>query len=281
MKRAKRTIIILSLALASCRGPMTHPLATITPQTMHLRLLATTSTAPLLQDFIAAYKQPGILLAVEWAAVEWPAIRERLLAGDAHFALTTTLSPDLGWWAAPVGQDGIAIIVHASNDLPQITLDDLRLIFAGQVTTWADLGGPDAPIIVVSREDGADTRLTFEALVMRQQPVTSAARLALSSRTMAEIVAETPGAVGYVSMAFLAQDHRARAIPVASRAGETAFLPTPDTVSAGEYPLRVPILVVGPAPPPDDSFYRDWFAWMQSDEGQAIAGRRYGVAHFR
>jgi phosphate transport system substrate-binding protein len=273
MRRAKSTIVILSLALASCRGPMVSP--TATPHTVSVRILATTTTYSLLRDLALAYEEPGTLLAVNSAEGSWSTIYPRLLAGEAPFALTTYLPPDANLWAAPVGQDGIAIIVHAANPVPALTADELRLIFQGQITTWTEVGGPDLPVTVVSREDGADTRLVFEALVMGQRRTTLTARLALSSVSMVDRVATDPGAVGYVSMAQV--DDRVRVVPVAAQAGDPPLRPTVETVSSYADPLRAPILVVGAAPPEADSVYRDWFAWMQSDSGQAIVGRRHGA----
>jgi phosphate transport system substrate-binding protein len=248
---------------------------TATPQTVSVRILATTTTYSLLRDLAGAYQVPGTLLAVNSAEGSWNTIYTRLLAGEAPFALTTYLPPDANLWAAPVGQDGIAVIVHAANPVPSLTAEDLRLIFQGRIVAWTEVGGPDLPVTVVSREDGADTRLVFEALVMGQRRTTLTARLALSSASMVDLVATDPGAIGYVSMAQV--DDRVRVVPVAAQAGDPPLRPTVESVSANTYPLRAPILLVGPEPPDQDSVYRDWFAWMQSDAGQAIVGRRHGA----
>jgi len=81
LKRAKRTFVILSLALASCRAPVATP--TLTPHTVSVRLLATTATAPLLQDLAAAYTHPGILVAFNTTVTNWRTVQSRLMAGDA------------------------------------------------------------------------------------------------------------------------------------------------------------------------------------------------------
>ncbi|GAB4418386.1 MAG: hypothetical protein Kow00106_14350 [Anaerolineae bacterium] len=273
MKRAKQTIVILSLALASCRASIADP--TLTPQTVSVRLLVTTSTAPLLRDLVEAYASATTVIALDSVEVEWQTAYERVLAGQAPFALTTYLAPDAHLWAAPIGQDGIAIIVHPDNPVSALSLADLRHIFQGRAASWSAWGGPDAPIAVISREDGADTRLAFDALVMDGAATTPAARLALSSARMVELVAADPLAIGYVSMAFV--DRRVRAVPIQVAAGEEAVLPTPQTVSEGSYPLRTPLLIVGAQPPAADSFYYEWFAWMQSPAGQAVIGQRYGT----
>lgn len=275
MKQAKRTIVILSLALASCRGPVFSP--TATPQTFSVRIVATTATYPLLRELAAGYERPGILLAVDSAAASWDTIYGQLIAGDAPFALTTYLPSSGGLWAAPIGQDGIAVIVHPATSIAALTVEDVRRIFTGQVTTWAELGGADQPVVVVSRDAGADTRHVFDALVLGERDPAHGARLALSSQGMVATVARTPGAVGYVSMALVTD--QVRAVALAAAPGDTPHLPTPQTVSQGLYPLRAPVLVTGPDAPEEQSAYRDWFAWMQSSAGQAIVGQQYGTLY--
>ena len=273
MKRAKRTIVILSLALASCRVSVADP--TLTPQIFTVRIVTTTATAPLLRDLVQAYAPLGTVIAVDSIEVDWQTINEWLRSGEALFALTTYLPPDSTLWAAPLGQDGIALVVHPANPVSALTVDELRRIFQGRVASWAALGGPDVPVTVVSREAGADTRLAFDGLVMDGQSTTPAARLALSSGRVIDLVAGDPGAIGYVSMAFV--DARVRAVPVSLSGEDEATLPTPETVSNGQYPLRTPLLVAGLHPPTGTGLYRDWFAWMQSEDGQAVVGQRYGT----
>jgi len=273
LKRAKRTIVILGLALASCRASIADP--TLTPQTVSVRILVTTSTSPLLRDLVEAYTSGATVIALDSVEAEWQTVYQQVLAGQAPFALTTYLAPEAPLWAAPIGQDGIAIIVHPDNPVSALSVEELRRIFQGRATSWAEWGGPDAPITVVSREPGADTRLAFDTLVMDGAATAPAARLALSSARMVELVAGDPLAIGYVSMAFV--DRRVRAVPVRVAQGEDAVLPTPQTVSQGSYPLRTPLLVVGVSPPAEGSFYYDWFAWMQSPAGQAVIGQRYGT----
>ncbi len=84
---------------------------------------------------------------------------------------------------------------------------------------------------------------------------------------MVEIVASDPGAIGYISMGYL--DSTVRAVPLDS------VLPTPDTVTAHQYPVSTPIVFVGLREPGSDA-YREFFAWVQSPDGQAIVKRHYG-----
>ncbi len=81
MRRTKRTLVILGLALASCRGPITLP-ATQTPYTVSIRIMATTATAPLLNELVAGYEAPGTLLVVDRTVANWQTIQARLAAGE-------------------------------------------------------------------------------------------------------------------------------------------------------------------------------------------------------
>jgi phosphate transport system substrate-binding protein len=269
MKRAKRTIVIIGLALASCSGPVYVP--TNTPTVLSVRVLATTTTYPLLQDLAAGYKRPDVLLAVQTAALNWEAVYTQLVTGQYPFALTTFVPANTRLWAAPLGHDGIAIIVNTANSVPALTVEQLRLIFQGRVTRWIDIGGPDLPITVISREPGADIRLAFDALVMQGRPVLLASQLALSSQSVINLVSRAPGAVGYVSLSRL--EPHIRAVPLVAGPDDQPVTIAVETVRDGTYPLRSPLFVAGAAPPAEDSPYRDWFAWMQHGEGQTIIER--------
>lgn len=275
MKRATRTIAVISLALVSCRGPTFAP--TATPEVLDVRMLATTATFPLLEDFARSYAQPGTVLVVNSTQASWATVHRALAAGDAPFALTTYLPPEAGLWAAPIGQDAIAIITHPANPVTALTLAEVRALFLGHITTWAALDGPDLSVTVVSHETGTDTYLAFRAGALNGKDVTPGARLALSASRLVEIVTGTPGAVGFVSLAHLKATTPVRVLPVAVDTNSAPVVPALATVAAGEYPLCTPVLVVGPQPPAPASFYRDWFAWMQSPPGQRIVARYYAA----
>ena len=269
MKRAKRTIVIIGLALASCSGPAYVP--TATPTTLSVRILATTTTYPLLQDLVAGYKHSDVLLVVQSAAHNWETVYTQLVTGQYPFALTAFLPADAGLWAAPLGYDGIAIIVNTANPTPALTLDQLRSIFQGHIKHWTEVGGPDLPVTVIAREPGADIQLAFDALVMGGRAISLSSRLALSGQSAIRQVADLPGAIGYVSLSQL--EPGVRSLPLSAQAGQQPVTISVETIRDGSYPLRTPLFIVGAAPPAEDSIYREWFAWMQHSEGQMIIDR--------
>ena len=109
------------------------------------------------------------------------------------------------------------------------------------------------PVTVVVQEPGSDASQVFQSQVMNGQRVTLAARLALSNASMVELVASTPGAIGYVSMAGLRDS--VRAVPLGTKNGPAVAL-SRESVTRGDYPLRTPILIAGlSAPKKDNAFY--------------------------
>lgn len=100
---------------------------------------------------------------------------------------------------------------------------------------------------------------------MGSRQTTFAARIAPSNLDMVSAVAQTPGGIGYVSLAFV--DPRVRAVPIAGVECTLA------TVRDNTYPLRTTLFVVGLEEP--EGLYREFIGWTQSAAGQAVVARRY------
>lgn len=266
-RRYHRTLAIVAVTVvvgcSSHSPPATTPPAYDPP----LRIYATSATLPLLTEltgaFSSSYTSPS--LSIETRSGNYRAMLERLLDGETPFFVSNHLPVHSPLWAAPLAQDGIAVIVHRDNPVSGLTTEQLRALYQGQVANWRELGGPDLGVVVVSREDGAGTRAEFEQQVMGQRRTTLAARIAPSSVGMVETVSTTPGAVGYVSLAFV--DARVRALAI------NGVVCTLATVTDNTYPLRATVFVVGLEEP--QGLYRTFIGWAQGMEGQAVVRRRY------
>ncbi|HPM41068.1 MAG TPA: phosphate ABC transporter substrate-binding protein, partial [bacterium] len=105
--------------------------------------------------------------------------------------------------AVVVARDGIAIIVHPSNPVASLTSDQERAIFSGRVANWKEVGGEDAPIRVISREEGSGTRRSFDKLVLKGEKLAAGALFQNSNGTCREAVASDPNAIGYVSIGLV------------------------------------------------------------------------------
>jgi phosphate transport system substrate-binding protein len=263
MRQTKRALAILALTLASCSSQFV-PASTPTSGVATLRVYATGAALPLLNDLIFYYSRANPTITFDVESGNYQVMLERLMQGGAPFLLTNHLASE-SLWAAPLGQDGIAVIVHPSNPISGLTTEQLRRIYQGHVGNWRDVDGPDMEVVVVSREDGSGTRAEFERLVMGARRTARSAQIAPSSAAMVASVSRQPGSIGYVSMSYVDETVRAALVDGVEL--------TPDTVYHNIYPLRSTLYIAGLNEPQD--YYLNFIAWIQSQEGQMVVGQRY------
>ncbi len=266
MHRAKRTLAIMALTLASCSAQIV-PASTPTIDTAILRLNGTSATLPLLTDLTRSYAQIVPNVRFEINMTNYASAVSRAFSDDPIYFLTNHLPPpeESALWGAPVARDGIAIITYPGSGVDNLTAEQLRAIYQGRITNWAGVGGPRMPIIVISREDGSGTRAEFERLVMGERQTTQTAQIAPTSSAALASVARQPGSIGYVSISYL----NASVHPVSVN----GVTPTQANVAQNLYPLRTTVFFAGPTEP--EGALRAFVGWIQSPDGQAIVARRY------
>ncbi|HLV34207.1 MAG TPA: substrate-binding domain-containing protein [Spirillospora sp.] len=265
MGRARRTLVIVGLTLASCSSPVL-PASTPTSDAVILRLNSSPAMLPLLTELTQSYTQvmPGVHFEISTAS--HATLISQAVGNDGIYFLTNHLPPeDDELWGAPIGQDGIVIITHPDNPPVDLTTEQLRGIYQGQITDWSSLTGVNLAIVVISREAGSSTRAEFERLVMGERQTTQIARIAPSSSAMLASAARQPGATGYVSLGYL--DSSVQAIHI------DGVAPTQANIFHNAYPLRTTIFFAGPGEP--EGALRAFIGWVQSPEGQAVVARRY------
>lgn len=161
-----------------------------------------------------------------------------------------------------VAIDGIAVIVDKANTVTDLTKDQLIAIYKGQTTNWKELGGNDAPIVVIGREAGSGTRGAFEELLAVEDACKYASELDSTGAVIAK-VASTPGAIGYASL-----DAVDDTVIAASLEGVEA---TADNIKAGTYFLCRPFVMATKGEISAQSeLVQEFFAYIQSDEGRAV-----------
>lgn len=274
MRKAGCALVFAVVTLASC-SQRAIPSATPALETRTLRVYATSATMPLLEDLSGAYSTLNRDIAFEMETGSFREMLARLMAGETPYFLSTWLPPDDAQpqplWAAPIAEDGIAAIVHPGNPVTGLSSQQLRAIYAGEIQNWRDVGGPNQPITVFTREDGSGTRAEFEALLMGDRPVAPLARIAPSGEAMRASIAADPSAIGYLSTALT--DSSVRALTLDGVAPSAAAL------AGDRYPLRSFIYIIGLREPdgsqPLDLDFRAFFAWIQGPDGQAAAAQQY------
>lgn len=133
--------------------------------------------------------------------------------------------------------DGIAVIVNPANEaVSDITVEQLADIYSGKITNWSEVGGADADIFVVSREESSGTRSAFEELIALEDAggLASSAAVSEGNGPVQAAVAENENAIGYVSFSFI--DDSVKPLTVG---GVEA---TAELAKSGEYQLSRPFL---------------------------------------
>lgn len=127
-----------------------------------------------------------------------------------------------------VALDAIAVAVHPSNPIDNISLQTLQDIYAGEITDWAQLGGKKAPIVVIGREAGSGTRSAFEAAIGLTMPAVHSQEHS-ETGMLRTAVATAPGAVGYLSFDYV--DDSVKQLSV------NGVKPCEESVRSGSYPI--------------------------------------------
>lgn len=141
-----------------------------------------------------------------------------------------------------VARDGLAIIVNPANPVTELSMEQLRKFFTGEYANWQDVGGPDLPVIVLSRESSSGTFVFFQEFVLNKADYTPKARLLAGTSALVQSVAADKGAITYVGLAFaLEAKESVKVVPVKSADDAPAVLPSDDTIRAGLYPVARPL----------------------------------------
>ena len=161
-----------------------------------------------------------------------------------------------------IARDGIAIVAHPAVPLDGLTKEQVKGIFAGEITNWQEVGGSDKLIVVVSREEGSGTRAAFEEMVMGKKgpPIVDTAILQPSNGAVRTTVATTPDSIGYLSFGYLDESVKTLAVD-----GVEA---TEANAASGAYPIVRPLNLLTKGEP--SGVVKAWLDFILSDEGQQI-----------
>jgi phosphate transport system substrate-binding protein len=159
-----------------------------------------------------------------------------------------------------VARDGLAVIVHPTNRISGLSQLEVQNIFNGSIRSWAQLGGRETAITVVTREEGSGTRGAFQELVMKKDRIFSGAVVEDSNGTVREIVAGDPDSIGYISLGLV--DRRIRALPL------DGVEPTRENIESHGYRLVRPFLFLTNGPPGPEA--RAFVDFVISPEGQKL-----------
>lgn len=161
-----------------------------------------------------------------------------------------------------VAVDGIAVVVHPSNPVKGLTVAQVRDIYTGKVTNWNQVGGPNAKIVVISRDSSSGTYETFETLVMNKEKMAGSVEYVGSNGAIRQRVQSTQGAIGYVGIGFV--DRTVKALEI------DKIMPTKATVASGRYPIARPLFLFTNGYPAMGSHLYNFINLYLSKKGQEM-----------
>ncbi|MEZ4834854.1 MAG: phosphate ABC transporter substrate-binding protein [Caldilineaceae bacterium] len=268
------SLLIAAVFLSSCGQ------AGVAPQEpVNLSIAGSTEMMPLLVELTGAFSDlhPNVIFSLRGGGStlgeSWVADGQVSLAASTLLTEEDEVPPDL--MRVPIGWDGIALLVHRSNPIENLTLLQLRDLYSGRALDWQDVGGESGEVVLVSREDGSGTRALFEDRVMDDETVALTAVVMPTSRDVVDYVADHPDTIGYVSQAYtreaaasmvgvnaLAQVH---VVPIEDK------LPNQETLATQSYHLSRPLFLLRRRA--DRGWPQQFIDFVLSPAGQEIVER--------
>ncbi len=246
-----RLAVLIPLLMAACTPA---PVSTPTPPPPTPRIATTPYFEPLVSTWIAAFAADQTAEPFELVVLPAPAALDAVIHGDVDLLITAGEPPEDGF-VTPLLREGIAIILHPSNQVRDLSLEELEEIISGRVNNWEQLGGSGSPLKLYLPLPSEPLRTQFEKLLTLNS-TTPNTYLAPSPAAMLSLVLEDPGAIGLLPFSLLSGEVRAARV--------NTIILSEGTVQAGRYPLTLEIVATAPSEP--EGSVRDWLLWLQSIE---------------
>ena len=160
-----------------------------------------------------------------------------------------------------VAKDGVVVIVNAANKVTDISKDDLGKVYRGEITNWKDVGGADAPIVLLSRDSSSGTYgFMQDEVIGKEGKFAKSTRNLQSTQAIVDEVSKNANGIGYIGLGY----ENATIKPV-NVDGKTASV---ETVLDGSYPLSRPLNMITDGQP--SGVFKAYIDWILSADGQKI-----------
>jgi phosphate transport system substrate-binding protein len=261
-------------AAAAATATSAAPLSSKERQT--IRISGSTTVLPIVQkaadQYMAGHPDADIQVSGGGSGVGIQAIGAKTV--DIGMSSREVTADELKKYPAfvvtPVARDGIAVIVNPANTIPFITLEQARNIYLGKITKWTEISGANVPgtnnrIVVIGRDSASGTRTYFDETVLLKATPAKQMLEKNSNGAVLQTVAQTPGAIGYVSIGFVSND--VKALPVWYNAGRIV---APDLANVKDrtYPVSRELYVITNGKP--SGLAGDFIQYILSADGQKI-----------
>jgi phosphate transport system substrate-binding protein len=246
-----------------------------TTQSETLTLTGSTTVLPIAQavadNFSATHPDANIQVSGGGSGVGIQAIINNKVDIGMSSAVVSPaqLAQDSNMNIITIAHDGIAIIVNPANSVPSITLDQVKAIYNGSITSWSSVTGAGVAnsnnqIVLVGRDSSSGTRTYFDQSVMKNTNDSMSMHEDNSNGAVLQEVAQTPNAIGYISIGYL--DNTVKALPI--NVNGTLIAPTVATVKDKTYPIHRDLYMITNGQP--TGLAADYINFLLSPAGQQI-----------
>lgn len=161
-----------------------------------------------------------------------------------------------------IAMDGVCPIVHPSNPVSELTIEQIRAIYKGEIKNWKEVGGVDMPIVVISRDTSSGTYESFNEMVMHKEKMAPNVEYVNSNPQAHARVKSTEGAIAYVGIGFL--DRYVKALKV------NGIAPNRSTIAKGIFPVARPLFLFTNGYPKLGSMAHAFVTFHLTEKGQEI-----------
>jgi len=231
---------LVSMSLAAC-GNKTEGEGNAQTENVRIAISGSTSVGPLMEKLAESYEGKNEGVTIEINQVGSSAGIKDAINGVSEIGMASRELKDqekAEVKGTAIAYDGIALIMNKSNTVKDLTMDQIKGIYTGRITNWKEIeGGKDAPIVVVSREEGSGTRDAFQEIIgYESEELTKEAMISNGNGGVKETVVGNENAIGFVSFEYLDD-----AINVATVEGAEA---SAEAVKNSSYKISRPFNIV-------------------------------------
>ena len=234
-------------------------------QSVAFIIAGSTSVQPYVEILTEAYAihHPDILIDVQGGGSSAGIQAVESNTAELGMSSRNLRESEMHLWSVEIAKDGLAIIVNPSNPIGNLTLDQIRGIYAADITNWSELGGPAKGIHVIAREEGSGTRSAFEEMVMDGRRISPRSIIQDSNGAVRQIVSSDPYSIGFISLGLVEIGERpVKAVQIGG------IEPSRENVIDGSYTLFRSFLFVAREEPADYAMH--FIDFIRSPEGHRV-----------
>jgi len=221
----------------------------------NLVIKGSTTVLPIAQKIAEAYmkEHPGVKISISGGGsgngIKALIDKSTDIADSSRFIKEkeVQLAVENGQYPVPfaVAYDCIVPVVHPTNSMTNLTMSQLKDIYMGRIRNWKEIGGPDRPVVVVSRDTSSGTYEVWHEKVLEKERVFPGALLQASNGAVVQVVSNNKNAIGYIGLGYLEQNVKPLTVNGISGSAETTL--------NGTYPISRALYMFTPGWPEGDA----------------------------